>query len=39
MDGRRREDRRPINWGLIGLIGLSVEFWVVLVALTSAHLP
>jgi hypothetical protein len=28
MDGVPRPDRPPINWPLIGLFGLCVEFWI-----------
>lgn len=30
-------DRDPVNWGLIGLVGLSVEFWAVLVIVVLLH--
>src|SRR5262245_32221581 len=30
--------RPPVNWGLLGLVGLSVEFWFILGALVVQHL-
>jgi len=33
--GGKAVEPAPINWGLIGLVGLSVELWIALVATLS----
>ena len=38
VDARQRDDLPPLNWGLLGLVGLSIEFWVILGALVSPHI-
>ena len=38
MDAQQRDDLRPFNWGLLGLVGLSIEFWIILGALVSPHI-
>jgi hypothetical protein len=27
----------PLNWGLFGVLGLAVEFWIVVVTLVSHY--
>jgi hypothetical protein len=38
MDGdQTATTRADLNWGLIGMVGLSVEFWIVLGLLIAQY--